>query len=117
MFLIIWENITKEIETIRLPVKDPKSERGVSMDNFPIIYPHRVLIYLFDHVGFDIPDEDVQAYWKHARQVGEPWAVGNPSGKLVSRGLWETLPVITMFQSDCTETQHGFGLSTSLRNM
>ena len=79
VFLTTWENITKEIETIRLPVKDPKSERGVSMDNFPIIYPHRVLTYLFDHVGLDIPDEDVRAYWKHARQVGEPWAVGNPS--------------------------------------
>ena len=54
----------------------------MKMESFPILYPHRILSFLFDEVGIVVPDEDVQAYWRHARAVGEPWAVNNPSSDL-----------------------------------
>ena len=43
--------------------------------------------------------------------------IGGMHVKWANHGLWVTLPAITMFQSDCTETEHVFGLSISLRNM
>lgn len=74
--------LAEEIETIKLPVTDPKSDRGIKMESFPILYPHRILSFLFNEVGIVVPDEDVQAYWRHARAVGEPWAVNNPASDL-----------------------------------
>lgn len=72
---------SKEVKTIRVPVKDSKSPRGLSMESFPILHPHRVLAYLFDVVGIDVPDHLVQQYWDHSRQVGEPWAVNSPASR------------------------------------
>ena len=48
---------------------------------FPIIMPHRVLSYLFDHVGISILDEDVQAFWRHAKDVNEPWVQRTPASE------------------------------------
>lgn len=77
--VMVPNRLYKDIETIRVPVDDPKSQRGVSMESHPIVYPHRVLSYLFDTVGIDVPDEDVVSYWRHSREVGEPWAINNPA--------------------------------------
>ncbi len=62
-----------------MPVKDEKAPSGISMESFPVIYPHRILSYLFDEVGVLISDEDVRTYWQHSRSVREPWAVDNPA--------------------------------------
>ena len=45
------------------------------MQSFPIIYPHRVLTYLFDHVGVWIDPASVNAYWDHARAFQDPWCL------------------------------------------
>ena len=74
-----YQAVRKEVEGIRLPVKDPKEQRGLKMETFPIVYPHRILSYLFNTVGVSIPDDAVVEYWDHARQVGEPWAVNSPA--------------------------------------
>lgn len=64
----------KEIETIVVPVKnpkDPKSKNAV-LANLPIIFPHRVISYLWDVVGLRIADEQVQEFWTHAFDTGDP---------------------------------------------
>lgn len=46
-----------------------------------MVYPHRILAYLFDEVGLQIPSSDVQQYWNHAREMGEPWACQHPASE------------------------------------
>ena len=70
---------SKEIETIKLPVKDPKSPRGIAIETFEIIHPHRILAFLFNDVGIRISKADVKAYWEHSRARGEPWAIQSPA--------------------------------------
>ena len=65
---------TKEIEYVKIPVKAEKGPARVAIQRYPILYPHRVLAYLFDEVGVNISPSVVQSYWGHARAVGEGWA-------------------------------------------
>ncbi|CAL1134099.1 unnamed protein product [Cladocopium goreaui] len=66
-----FNDIPVEIETVCVPVADDKSPRKLKMESFPILYPHRVLTYLFN--------EDVAEYWQHSREMGEPWAIHSPA--------------------------------------
>lgn len=68
---------SEEIESIRVPCKDPKL--GLTFQKFPILHPHRVLWFLFDKIGVSIAAEDVAAYWQHFWDVGEPWATCSPA--------------------------------------
>ena len=69
----------EEIETINVPVQHPKSPQKLTMKSYPIVHPHRVLAYLFDHVQVQVPDSDVQFFWNHARAMMEPWATNSPA--------------------------------------
>ena len=69
---------SQEIDTIRVPVPDEKTPRGVSIESYPIIYPHRVLSYLFDHVGIELDYTEIEKFWTHSRQMQEPWALESP---------------------------------------
>lgn len=71
----------EEIESIRVPVVDKKSPRGFSVESYPIIYPHRILAYLFDEVEVEVLQSDVSEYWAHARRMGEPWARLSPASE------------------------------------
>ncbi|CAK8995261.1 Uncharacterized protein SCF082_LOCUS4272 [Durusdinium trenchii] len=63
-----------EIEYIRVPVYDKKTARKSKVEVYPIIYPHRILAYLFDHVQVELSTHDITEYWDHSRQTGEAWA-------------------------------------------
>ena len=71
----------EEIETIRLPVFDEKSPRKISVESFPILYPHRILWYLMDEVGIHVDDSEVTTYWRHLRSMSEPWACEHPASE------------------------------------
>ncbi|CAK9036671.1 Uncharacterized protein SCF082_LOCUS21823 [Durusdinium trenchii] len=67
-------DIPVEIEYIRVPVYDKKTARKSKVEVYPIIYPHRILAYLFDHVQVELSTHDITEYWDHSRQTGEAWA-------------------------------------------
>ena len=46
------------------------------METFPILLPHKVIRFLWDHVGLTIDSGEHQAFWHHAKSVGEGWAQG-----------------------------------------
>ena len=71
--------VTKEIDTIKVPVLNKKNPRGVSMERYPILHPHRILAYLFDEVKIQIDPASVREYWDHARSMGQPWAMSSPA--------------------------------------
>ena len=71
--------ICEEIEYIRLPVVDEKADRKISIEKFPIVHPHRILSYLFDVVGIQLDDADIEHFWNHSRAMKEPWAIDHPA--------------------------------------
>eukprot|EP00435_Cladocopium_sp_Y103_P009905 s2850_g2.t1 len=68
-----------EIEHVRIPVYNPKAPGEASVELYPMVYPHRVLAYLFDEVKLEMPTAEVQQYWRHARTMQEPWACAHPA--------------------------------------
>ena len=67
----------QEIESIRVPVANPKVPGGIGLESYPILYPHRIVSYLWEHIKLQVRPEEVQQYWEHARAVQEPWALGH----------------------------------------
>ena len=81
-----WSNINpwfqlraQEIEEVRVPVFNPKLPGKVSVELYPMVYPHRILAYLFNEVELEMPSCDVQTFWNHSRTLGEPWACAHPA--------------------------------------
>ena len=58
---------------------NPKAPGEASVELYPMVYPHRVLAYLFDEVKLEMPTAEVQQYWRHARTMQEPWACAHPA--------------------------------------
>lgn len=69
-------DIPIEIETIKLPVKDEKTDR-IAVETFPILHPHRVLAYIMTEVGVEFSSAEVAEYWRHSREFGEGWATSS----------------------------------------
>ena len=69
----------KEMESIQLPVVDPKSPRGISVETYPILHPHRIIAYLFNHVKLEVNLNEVHEFWDHSRSFKEPWALHSPA--------------------------------------
>lgn len=67
------------MHAIKLPVVDKKCPRDIGVETYPILLPHEVLTFLFDHVGVVIDPARVEEYWKHSRLVGEPWSLAHPA--------------------------------------
>ena len=59
-----------------------KMEGVFAIEEFPILHPHRILTFLFDQVGLEIPIEQVQEYWRDAQACGRPWAEGETSCRI-----------------------------------
>ena len=66
---------SQDIEYIRVPVTDVKGSGTVRIQRYPVLYPHRVLAYLFTEVGVTLNPELVRSYWDHAAAMGDPWAL------------------------------------------
>ena len=61
-------------------MKDPKNPKKLRFERMEILHPHRILSYLFNVVGLDMPVEEVEEYWRHLREeVQMPWAVQSPA--------------------------------------
>lgn len=62
------------MELIWVPVSDPKVPSGYTVQKQPILFPHRLVSYLFDTCQLQIPDAAVGQFWDNAMAVGEPYA-------------------------------------------
>ena len=40
----------------------------------PMVLPEDLLTYLYGELGLEIPDAEIEKYWKHAKEHGCPWA-------------------------------------------
>lgn len=64
----------KEVEHVSVPVLDDKVPSGYRIDKQPVLLPHRIMAYIFNHCQLDIPEAAIHDYWDGAISNGEPYA-------------------------------------------
>ena len=91
---------TKETVHIQLPIRISETEYEVQ--KWPMLDVHSVVDYLWNIVKVRIPKCDVQEFWTHCRNHGQPWAVQHPaSDSHVPIGLYgDSAKISTAFNSD-----------------
>ena len=90
----------EELEKIWVPVADPKNPAGYKLEQQPILFPYRILTYIFSEVGLEIGQEDIEQYWDNAIAAGEPHANESSRGK-VPLGLYgDSAQLITKIRKE-----------------
>ena len=64
----------KEVEKIWVPVANEKLAAKFHLEEQPILFPHRIISYLFDVCGLDIPVSNLHYYWDTAKSNGVAFA-------------------------------------------
>lgn len=62
------------MEKIWVPVADAKSPAKFRLEEQVILFPHRIIAYLFDEAGLSIHQRDINLYWDRAIASGEGYA-------------------------------------------
>lgn len=64
----------QEIERIWVPVSDEKIPAGYRLEQQPILFPHRLMAFVFNTCQLEIAKADVHQFWDNAIRAGEPYA-------------------------------------------
>lgn len=80
-----WIALAQEIEKITVPVRNPKDKSSFLLETLPIIFPHRLIAYLWDDVGITLSQSDIDGFWAHARSVQDPRLKGFESDNCTFR--------------------------------
>lgn len=64
---------------MRAPLKPSPTSSSYEMCDIPMLQPHSLISYLWDHVGVRLREGDCANYWKHFRDLNVPWAVAHPA--------------------------------------
>ena len=64
----------KEIEHIWVPIADEKVPGGYRIEKQPMLFPHRIMGYIFDVCQLDLPQDAISKFWDDAIAGGEPHA-------------------------------------------
>lgn len=65
---------SKEVEEIWVPVFDEKCPHGYKLQQQPILFPHRIMSYVFNECHLDIPKVDINRFWDDVMAGGESFA-------------------------------------------
>lgn len=65
--------MTKDISTVKAPVKNIKSPHGYDMVDLEMIDPHALIAHLFNEAGVSIEESKVGIFWKHHQEVKSPF--------------------------------------------
>ena len=83
--------IAKELQSIEVPIKYKDLEDDMHkyrMENRPILDPHAVISFLFEHGKLKIPEAQVRKYWEHNLELGVEWARTVVNHQMVPLGLF-----------------------------
>ena len=64
----------QELETIWVPILDEKCPSGYRLQEQLMLFPHRIITFLFDECNFNINMEHVGMFWDMAVSTGQPFA-------------------------------------------
>lgn len=67
-------DIPVEMEHIWVPVLDEKCPNGYRLQQQQMLFPHRIMSYLFNECHLEIPEADIHQYWDNAIAGGETYA-------------------------------------------
>ena len=85
---IIAVHTTQEIENVWVPVTDDKLPAGYRIEKQPMLFPHRVMAYIFNDCQLDLPQAAIEKFWDDAIAGGEQHASAT-SRHRVPLGLYE----------------------------
>lgn len=68
------DHLSQEIEYIWVPVSDEKVPHGYKIQKQPILMPHQIMAFVFNHCQLDIPADAIHNFWDRAIASGEPYA-------------------------------------------
>lgn len=65
-----------------IAVADPKADKGYRIQKTPLLLPHRVIGYLFNHAGLEIDPNVLDQYWERSLAAKEPHASEESRGRI-----------------------------------
>ena len=74
LFVVLNLSSNKEMEHIWVPVLDEKCPNGYRLQQQQMLFPHRIMSYLFNECHLEIPEADIHQYWDNAIAGGETYA-------------------------------------------
>ena len=102
LYLYFDTVVSKEIpmEKIDLPMKSSDKladNTAFEMTKWPFLDPHRIIEFLYNRCGIEVPEEIVKQYWEESRRNLEPWAVAsNATSSHVPLGVYGDSATIVM---------------------
>ena len=91
---------SKELEYIWVPVSDEKVPHGYRIEKQPILFPHRIIGYLFNECGLDIPEAAIQQFWDNAIADGETYASHDSRNRIPLGFYGDAAQLITKVRID-----------------
>ena len=74
IFVVLNFSPNKEMEHIWIPSLDEKCPNGYRLQQQQMLFPHRIMSYLFNECNLQIPEADIHQYWDNAIADGETYA-------------------------------------------
>jgi len=98
--MLLHHKVAQEVEKIFVPVADAKNPAGYHLEQQPILFPHRIINYIFNDVGLRIDERDIHQFWDNATAVGEPH-VNESSRNKIPLGLYgDSAQLITKIRTE-----------------
>lgn len=69
----------KEKVTLKVPLKSRKTSSGYEIAKLEVVDPLTLVAYLWNDVGIQVTQNEVQEYWRHHRNFSAPWALHSPA--------------------------------------
>ena len=83
-----------------IAVADPKAEKGYRIQNSPLLLPHRVIGYLFNHAGLEISPRVLEQYWDRSLASKEPHASEESRGRIPLGFYGDSAQLFTKYKKE-----------------
>lgn len=83
-----------------IAVADPKAAQGFRIEKTPLLLPHRVIGYLFNHAGVEISQRVLDEYWDRALAAKEPHASEESRGRIPLGFYGDSAQLFTKYKKE-----------------
>ena len=71
---LFFSEPNQELESIWVPIQDEKCPGGYRLQEQEMLFPHRLVTYLFNEAELEIPTATLHKFWDDCLETGEPFA-------------------------------------------
>ena len=88
----------QELERVWVPVACEKCPAGYRMEQQLMLFPHRIMTYLFNECKVEIPAAEVDRFWSNAMAGGETYATEESRGRIPLGFYGDSAQLITKYR-------------------